>query len=145
MFAREYKGLKVCAIGNAIYEVTVSPEKNQVSRDRGFSGKAVYVTPVQSHFRLSGWPASDKPIGKQTFRQYRSGAHFSAFSSSQTSQLSLYHREKSQNDLAVSPVLLITSGFFNWIWSSATLLKLTPILLVNLPFVLISPAIRHFI
>lgn len=56
----------------------VSAERNQVSRDRGFSGKqftSLWCTQPFQSFTLAG--ESDKRIGKQTFRQYRSAARSS--------------------------------------------------------------------
>lgn len=121
MSRRKYDGFRVCAIGNAIR--WVSAERNQVSRDRGFSGKqftSLWCTQPFQSFTLAG--ESDKRIGKQTFRQYRSAARSSPlFLPMEPAQL-LSHvisPRRSWNDPAVSTILLITSGFFNWIWSTA--------------------------
>lgn len=75
--------------------------------------------PFQS-FTLAG--ESDKRIGKQTFRQYRSAARSSPlFLPMEPAQLfsHVISPRRSWNDPAVSTILLITSGFFNWIWSTA--------------------------
>lgn len=95
MFGRKYDGLEY-ARSETRYarERGIGRKESGVEGSRIF-GKAVYVTLVHSHFRVSRWPASDKRIGKQTFRQYRSAARSSPLFFFQWNRpnLSLYRRE----------------------------------------------------
>lgn len=71
MFTWKYEDLKYERSETRYADYGITRKKSGVERSRIF-GKAVYVTPLQTHFRLPCWPTSDKPLRKQTFRQYRS-------------------------------------------------------------------------
>lgn len=95
MLRRKYDGLEYARSETryARERWGIGRKESGVEGSRIF-GKAVYVTLVHSHFRVSRWPASDKRIGKQTFRQYRSAARSSPlFLPMEPAQpLSLYRR-----------------------------------------------------
>lgn len=75
MFTWKYEDLKYGRLETRYADYGITRKKSGVERSRIFE-KAVYVTPLQTHFRLPCWSPSDKPLRKQTFRQYRSRFFF---------------------------------------------------------------------
>lgn len=122
MSRRKYDGFRVCAIGNAIrWGTGIGRKESGVEGSRIF-GKAVYVTLVHSHFRVSRWPANQiSESGNKLFGSIVA-PHAPLLFFFQWNRPNLSHvisPRRSWNDPAVSTILLITSGFFNWIWSTA--------------------------
>lgn len=101
--------------------VGIGRKESGVEGSRIF-GKAVYVTLVHSHFRVSRWPANQiSESGNKLFGSIVA-PHAPLLFFFQWNWPNLSHvisPRRSWNDPAVSTILLITSGFFNWIWSTA--------------------------
>lgn len=99
----------------------VSAERNQVSRDRGFSGKqftSLWCTAI-SEFHVGRHQISES--GNKLFGSIVAPrALLPSFSSNGTGPTSRYIAEKIlKRPGRIYTILLITSGFFNWIWSTA--------------------------
>ncbi|KAL0100700.1 hypothetical protein PUN28_019231 [Cardiocondyla obscurior] len=112
MFTWKYEDLKYGRLETRYAGYGITRKKSGVERSRIFK-KAVYVTPLQTYFRLPCWSLSDKPLRKQTFRQYRSRF----IPGSSESPRPLLSIPRSSSYPTISTVLLITSGLFNSISS----------------------------
>lgn len=96
MFTWKYEDLKYGWSETWYADYGITRKKSGVERSRIFE-KAVYVTPLQTHFRLSYWSTSDKPLRKQTFRQYRPQFYPPVFLPSETLIIDIQIAKLSRN------------------------------------------------
>lgn len=66
MFTWKYEDLKYGRFETRYADYGITRKKSGVERSRIFE-KAVYVTPMQTHFRLPCWSPSDKPLQETNF------------------------------------------------------------------------------